>query len=299
MSEMPTVHFTLQELLCLDAVVSAGSFQAAAARLGRSHPAVHAAIGSLERGTGLVLFDRQGYRARLTAAGTAFHRQAADVLARAGMLQTLAQQLVRGDETDLRVVVGDLTPSAPVLRHLKKFFAASPGTRLHLHFEALGGPWQRLLADEADLIVHHVDKSDTRFEWLDLQPVTLVPVAAPGYLPFEPTAQLRPEQMKALVQVVIRDSATEPGRDYFLIAGAPSWTVADQQTKKELILNAMGWGHMPLHLIEKDLRAGRLISLEGRHFKRSKLDIVVARRRGRPIGGVAQALWASFAELAS
>jgi DNA-binding transcriptional LysR family regulator len=296
---MQTIHFTLQELLCLDAVVAEGSYQAAAAKLGRSHPAVHAAIGSLERGTGLALLDREGYRARLTEAGAAFHRQAAEVLGRANALEVLARQLAQGDETDLRVVVGDLTPTAPVLRHLKKFFAASPGTRLHLHFEALSGPWQRLLADEADLIVHHVEKSDTRFEWLDLQSVTLVPVAAPGYLPFEPTARLRPEQMKALVQVVIRDSATEPGRDYFLIAGAPSWTVADQQTKKELILNAMGWGHMPLHLIAKDLRAGRLVSLEGKHFKRSRLDIVVARRRGRAIGGVAQALWESFAGLAA
>lgn len=296
---MQTVHFTLQELQCLDAVVSEGSFQAAATKLGRSHPAVHAAIGSLERGTGLTLLDREGYRTRLTAAGTAFHRQAADVLARAGALEALARQLAQGDETDLRVIVGDLTPTAPVLRHLKKFFAASPGTRLHLHFEALGGPWQRLLADEADLIVHHIDKSDARFEWLDLQAVTLVPVAARGYLPFEPSPQLRPEQMKSLVQVVIRDSADTPGRNYFLIAGAPSWTVADQQTKKELILNGMGWGHMPLHLVDKDLRAGRLVSLEGRHFMRSRLDIVVARRRGRSIGAVAEALWQSFAGLAA
>ncbi|HEY8877156.1 MAG TPA: LysR family transcriptional regulator [Roseateles sp.] len=296
---MQTIHFTLQELMCLDAVVSEGSFQAAATKLGRSHPAVHAAISSLERGTGVTLLDREGYRARLTPAGVAFHRQAADVLARAGALEALAQQLVRGDETELRVVVGDLTPTAPVLRHLKKFFAASAGTRLHLHFESLGGPAQRLLADEADLVVHHIDKSDTRFEWLDLQHVTLVPVAAPSYLPFEPTAQLRPEQMKTLVQVVIRDSATVPGPEYFLIAGAPSWTVADQQTKKELIVNGMGWGHMPLHLIGKELRAGRLISLEGRHFKRSRLDIVVARRRGKARGAVAEALWQSFAGLAA
>jgi len=53
----------------------------------------------------------------------------------------------------------------------------------------------------------------------------------------------------------------------------------------------MGWGHMPLHLIEKELRSGKLVSLEGRHFKRSRLDIVAARLRSRPVGPVAQALW--------
>jgi len=174
-------------------------------------------------------------------------------------------------------------------------FAAWPRTRLHLHFEAIGGPWERLLNEEADVIVHHVDKADTRFEWAQMLPVTLVPVAAPGYLPFPLTRSLDVQRMKDLVQVILRDSARQPGRDYFVLEGAPSWTVADQHTKKELILQGMGWGHMPLHLIDKELRSGKLLSLEGRHFKRTRLDIVAARLRHRPVGPVAEALWHSLA----
>ena len=37
-----------------------------------------------------------------------------------------------------------------------------------LHFEAISGPWERLFDDEADLIIHHVDKSDTRIDFIDL-----------------------------------------------------------------------------------------------------------------------------------
>jgi DNA-binding transcriptional LysR family regulator len=36
--------FTLQQLQCFDAVVSEGGFQAAAARLGRTHPTVFTAV---------------------------------------------------------------------------------------------------------------------------------------------------------------------------------------------------------------------------------------------------------------
>ncbi len=289
------MDFTLHELACLDAVVSEGSFQAAASKLHRTHPAVHAAIKHLEARVGVPLLDRSQYRVSLTEAGRSFHQQAAELLARASSLHALSRQLSRGEETDLRVVVGDLTPAAPVLRLLKRFFAAWPRTRLHLHFEAIGGPWERLLNEEADVIVHHVDKADTRFEWAQMLPVTLVPVAAPGYLPFPLTRSLDPQRMKALVQVILRDSARQPGRDYFLLEGAPSWTVADQHTKKELILQGMGWGHMPLHLIDKELRSGKLLSLEGRHFKRTRLDIVAARLRHRPAGPVAEALWHSLA----
>ncbi|MBN3788348.1 LysR family transcriptional regulator [Burkholderia sp. Ac-20353] len=285
------MKFSLHELACLDAVIDEGSFQAAADKLNRTHPSVYTAVKNLEQRLGVVLLDRSQYRVGLTPAGEAFRRQAAVVLKQAAVLETLSSQLSAGEETDLRVVVGDLTPTDDALRLLKRFFNARQHTRLHLHFEVIGGPWERLLAEEADLIIHHVDKSDTRFEWIDIGQVTLVPVAAPGFLGFPVTRALTVEQMREYVQVIIRDSARQPGRDYFVIKDAPNWTVADQHTKKALLVQGMGWGHMPLHLIDKELRSGKLVSLEGRHFKRSKLDIVAARLRGRPVGPVASALW--------
>lgn len=292
------MDFSLHELACLNAVIDEGSFQAAAEKLHRTHPAVHAAVRNLEQRLGVSLLDRSQYRVGLTAAGEAFRRQATTVLREADALETLCRQLSQGEETDLRVIVGDLTPTEEVLRLLKRFFRLYPQTRLHLHFEVIGGPWERLLAEEADLIIHHVDKSDTRFEWVDLSKVTLVPVAAPDFLAFPVSRKLTPTHMREYVQVIIRDTAKQPGRDYFVIKDAPSWTVADQHTKKALIMQGMGWGHMPLHLIEKELRNGKLISLEGQHFKRSKLDIVAARLRGRPVGPIASALWRYLADVA-
>ncbi|HEY9026948.1 MAG TPA: LysR family transcriptional regulator [Burkholderiaceae bacterium] len=292
------MDFTLQELSCLLSVASEGSFQAAAARLHRTHPAVHSAIKQLEQRVGVPLLDRSQYRVRLTEAGQAFARQAGAVLDQARRLSDFSEQLTRGEEPDLRVVIGDLTPTTRLLPQLQRFFAAWPRTRLHLHFEALSGPWERLHAGDADLIVHHVDKSDTRLEWTGLMPVTLVPVAAPQGLPFEVTRSLTPARMREAVQVIIRDSARAASRDYFVIEGARNWTVGDQHTKKELILRGMGWGHMPLHMVDKELRAGKLVSLEGRHFKRSRLDIVVARRADRQPGPVARALWDALAQAA-
>jgi DNA-binding transcriptional LysR family regulator len=285
------IDFTLQELACIDAVVSAGSFHAAAAQLHRSHPAVYAAVKGLEARVGVPLLDRAGYRVRLTPAGEAFCQRAREVLSEARALRTFAEQLAQGEETDLRVVVGDLCPTAKVVRLLRRFFIECPNTRLHLHFEALAGPWERLFEGEADIILHHVDKTDPRLESTDLFSVTLVPVVAPGFLPFPITANITPRQMKGLVQCIIRDSAKKPVLDVNIIKGARSWTVGDQLMKKELILLGMGWGHMPLHLIERDLKSGKLLSIEGKHFKRLKRDIVAARLREKPTGPVGDRLW--------
>ncbi|MBM7093241.1 LysR family transcriptional regulator, partial [Streptomyces sp. S12] len=68
--------FTLHDLQCFDAVIQAGGFQAAAASLHRSHPAVFAAVARLERQLGLELLDRSGYRVAPTAAGRSLHRRA-------------------------------------------------------------------------------------------------------------------------------------------------------------------------------------------------------------------------------
>ncbi|SFL20042.1 LysR family transcriptional regulator [Lysobacter sp. cf310] len=286
-------EFTLHDLQCFDAVVRAGGFQAAAAALHRSHPAVFAAVAKLERQLSLSLLDRSGYRVRPTEAGLSFHRRAQTLLRELDGLRTHAAQLAMGEESELHMVIGDLCPRPQALGLLGRFFAQCPATRLHLHFEAVTGPWERLFDGAADLILHRVDKSDPRLEWLDLGKVPMVPVVGAGLLPAPPTPALTPERMREYTQCVMRDTAHHsPSRDYFVIEGAPQCTVGDQLMKKEIILQNLGWGHMPRFLIEEELRDGRLLSIAGRHFPGRVEELVAARRRDRPQGPVAQRLWA-------
>lgn len=287
-----TNAFTLHDLQCFDSVVSTGGFQAAAAALHRSHPAVFAAVGKLERQLGLQLLDRSGYRVALTAAGQSFHRRAQSLLGEFEQLRNHAGQLALGEEGELRIVLGDLCPLAPTLRLLGRFFSAVPATRLQLFFESVAGPWERLFDDEADLIVHRVDRGDPRLEWVALGKVQMVPVVAPGFLPFPVSRSIRPEQLRGLTQCVMRDTARHSAADdHFIIAGAPQCTVADQPMKKEIILQGMGWGHLPRFLIEKELKAGRLLSIAGRYLPGRTEELVAARRLDRPHGPVAERLW--------
>lgn len=285
-------EFTLHDLQCFDAVVRAGGFQAAATALHRSHPAVFAAVAKLERQLGLALLDRSGYRVRPTEAGLSLHRRAQGLLQELDGLRAHAAQLAMGEESELHVVIGDLCPVPQALGLLGRFFAQCPGTRLHLHFEAVTGPWERLFDGDADLILHRIDKTDPRVDWLDLGPVALVPVVAPGLLPTPLPRTLTPERMRAYTQCVMRDTARRPpAQAHFVIEGAPQCTVGDQLMKKEIILQGLGWGHVPRFLIEDELRDGRLLSIAGRHFPGAVEALVAARRRDRPQGPVAQRLW--------
>jgi len=293
---MDTVGFTLHELACFVAVAELGSFQKAAARLLRSHPSVFAAIASLERQLGVALLDRSGYRVAVSPAGEAFLGSARQLLDNARRMEMQAKQTAMGEEVRLVVVIGDLCPLPATLHLLKRFFAQCPATRLDLHFEALSGPWERLESGDADLIFHHLDHGEMRFEARRWQRVTLVPVVAPGFLAFPVHAGITPEMMRPYVQCVIRDSARGGlPRDYFVVDGARRCTVADQFMKRELILQGMGWGHMPSYLVDDDLAQGRLLSMAGDYFRESALELCVARRRDIVHGPVAERLWEHLA----
>jgi DNA-binding transcriptional LysR family regulator len=286
------IRITLQELACLDAVATEGNFLAAAAKLHRTHPSVHSAIKSLEQQLGVCLLDRSQYRVALTAEGRAIHARARSVLAEARALESLAHQMAQGDESDLHVAIGALCPSSRVTGLLGRFFARQPNTRLHLHHETVSGPGERLCEGQADLVFHAIDKSDLRFEFIDLFEVQLLPVAAPGFLDAALATELSPLDMKAHVQCVLRDSARRPSaHEHYLIDGGRHWTVADQSMKKEVIQARMAWGYLPEFMVREELRDGSLLSLEGRHYKRISMEVVAARLRKRDHGPVANRLW--------
>src|SRR6202140_3228727 len=291
---------TLHQLLCFEAVVTEGGFQAAAEKLLRSQPTVSSSVKNLETQLRLSLLDRSGYRVALTDAGRSFYERTRVFLHELRGLRDHAAQLAMGEESELRVVIGDICPLPGILGLLRRFFDSCPGTSLHLHFEAISGPWERLFDEEADLILHHIDKSDPRLEFVDLFTVKLVPVVAPNFLRFPVSRSITPEQMRDYVQCVIRDTARHsPPSDYFLLEGARSWTVSDQLMKKELILQGMGWGHLPRYLIEPNLHEASLIPITGTYFKGGRNELVAARRRATPHGPVANRLLQFIADQAA
>src|SRR5947209_6278287 len=104
------IVMTIHQLLCFDAVITEGSFQAAAEKLRRAQPSVSLAVKTLERQLGLSLLDRSGYRVSLTEAGRSFHQRSRVLLQEVRALTDHAAQLVMGEETELSVVIGDLCP---------------------------------------------------------------------------------------------------------------------------------------------------------------------------------------------
>ena len=289
------MNITLQQMMTLDAVISQGSIQAGAKQLHKTHPSVITTLKNLETELGIQLFDRSGYRSVLTEEGKVFHKYIKRIL---GDMQKLGDQVAHlkgGEETELNVVIGDITPLPAVMHVLRQFAKDNAQTRLNLFFGNLSGPNELLFEEKADLIIHHIEKSDPRYEHMDFCKVKIVPVAALDFLGFPVHNNIKYEDLRDYTQCLIRDTATRstlPNR--LVIENAPHIKVGDQYTKKEVIVQKMGWGHMPIFLIEDELKSGALVSIEGKYIKGLKREIVIARLSEKIHGVMANRLWNAF-----
>jgi len=289
------MNITLQQLATLDAIIEHGSIQAGAEFLNKTHPSIITAIKKLEGELGFSIFDRSGYRSTLTLEGVAFYKSAKQILNDVNRLKTQALHLGNNEEAELNIAIGDITPIPGSLKVLHQFSEQNRFTHLNLLFENLEGVNERLLNEEADLIIHHIDKTDHQYEYKDFCKVQVIPVVAKDFLSLPVNNNLRYADLENYTQCIIRDTTSNSEtKNHFVLEQSPHITVGDQHTKKEIIMQRMAWGHMPLFLIKNELKSGKLISIAGKHIKGRTVDIVVSRLLKKRHGIMAERLWQTF-----
>jgi DNA-binding transcriptional LysR family regulator len=284
---------TIEQLRTLRAVVEAGSFSAAARKLGRVQAAVSQSIDRLEAQLGLRLFDRSGRVPRLTQHGEAVAAAAARVEGDVEVLDELVASLKRGKETTLRIVVDVMFPTEALVAFAKEFGALHPSIELVLFTEVLSAVTAHVREKRSTwgIAVEDADMKD--LDQRAIADVHLVPVAAPAHPLAEHDGPIDAPGLADAVQIVLGEHRHEAERrsDDRGVLSPRTWRVVDLATKHALITNGLGWGHMPEHVIRDDLRSGRLVTLEleawGSGLRRS---LVLVRRRDVVMGPVAK--WA-------
>ena len=131
---------TLDQMRVLVAVADAGSFSAAARKLGRVQSAISQSIQTLEATLGLVLFDRSGKMPQLTDAGKALVGDARALIAGARAIRARAQSMAEDVEPELTLAVDSMLP-IPASHGEPEGVAGrlSASARLRLHRGSRGG----------------------------------------------------------------------------------------------------------------------------------------------------------------
>ena len=71
------------------------------------------------------------------------------------------------------------------------------------------------------------------------------------------------------VQLVLTDRTTlSAGREYTVLSPR-TWRLADLGAKHAFLRAGLGWGHMPLHMVQADLDAGTLVKIRAEGVPRN------------------------------
>jgi DNA-binding transcriptional LysR family regulator len=253
---------SLDQLRTFIAAVDEGSFSAAARKLRRAQSVVSELVSNLEGQIGVPLFDRSGRYPKLTAEGVVLLADARGVVSGVDFLKARAKGMASGLEPELSVVVDVFFPLKALTEAAKEFRQLFAGIPLRLYVEALGGAYQPVLDGRAGLgVVGPLPIMPASLSSERLTGIALVMVAARDH-PLAAVSGLIPRaELAKHIQLVITDrSDLSQGREFGVISPS-TWRLADMFAKHAFLLNGLGWGGMPFHMIQADVEAGRLVQL--------------------------------------
>lgn len=244
------------------AVIDHGGLSAAARSLGRAQAAVSYSIQSLERDLGVVLFDRAARPLAPTEDGLALAAVARDVVHNIARLQAKAANLRGGIENQVSLIIDTLMPMAPLIPAVASFAERFPAVDLEVVVDAMTAPLTAVINGLCTLgIAGPMALRHPEIIVVPLIEVKRVAVAARTH----PLAQINEpisfDVARRHRQIIMLD------RDQTSISRASnavsdqSWRTSDIGAKREMLLAGLGWGNMPLHVVEDDLTTGRLVEL--------------------------------------
>jgi len=253
---------TFDQLRIFLAIVDTGSFAAAGRKLNRAVSVISYGISNLEAQLGLTLFEREGTRKpQLTVAGRALLAEVRTISDGIDGLRAKVKGLLDGLEAEVDLAVDVMLPTDRLARVLRAFAKEFPTVQLRLHAETLGAITAMVLDRKAIIgISGPLSTGVEGIESVSAGSIAMVPVAAPDH----PLGRMDPIPSGAgreYTQIVLTDrSRFTEGQD-FSVLSPKTWRLADLGAKHALLREGIGWGNMPLPMIEDDLVVGTLVRL--------------------------------------
>ena len=286
---------TLEQLIVLRAVVETGSFRSASETLRKAQSAVSYAIKNLEADLNIQIFDRSSYRPVLTEQGKAIFNKCKMVLSQVEDLSQLGEHLSRGRESEVRLAVNGICKFDNVIKVIHKFSKKNPSVRVLLSVENLGGSIEQLLLGNVDIALAEVTDMPDQMEGVLWDKIEFYTVAAPDYPPARSKTKLTKLDMMQYVQIVVADSSRQfQPKTAGVLKEATHWTVNDFSIKRQLIMAGLGWGNMPKHLVEEDLKAKRLVTIPYSTTINLLVNFYLLKRKDALLGPMSTELWDLF-----
>ncbi len=279
----------LDSIRVLKTIVEKGSFAAAAKTLHRAQSAISYQIKKLEEVLNLEIFNRSEYRAVLTPAGQTILDEGVRLLSQAEHIEELALQLNQEWEPSFEVVVDGILEIEPIMAAMKALLHEDIPTKISLTMEYLGGVQHRFDKNQADLmLVKEYQKSPHLLS--RAMPDVLCLLCVSSNHPLAIVEQVSIAQLQQYVELSVHDSSEQDLYDveHMHFGGERMFYLSDFKSKKQALLQGIGFGWMPHYLVKNELNKGSLVEVKYQHDSRFTFTPHLVWRAEKKLGKTAQ-----------
>jgi DNA-binding transcriptional LysR family regulator len=252
---------SLDQLRTFIAAADEGSFSAAARRLRRAQSVISQTLANLEGQLGVKLFDRGARYPVLTDHGRALLADARTVVGDLDLLKARAKSLAGGLEPELSVAVDVMFPDATFTRAVAAFQKEFPATLLRFDVES-SAVVEPVLAGRCAVGV--VGSWSVELPQLTRERLLAVKVCMVVSSQHPLAARRGPIPAAVLakhVQLVHIDPADVSRTLGSGVQSARVWRLSHLGAKLAFLRAGLGYGGLPIHMVEADLVSGALVQI--------------------------------------
>ena len=253
---------SLDQLRTFIAAAEEGTFSAAGRRLRRAQSVVSQTLANLEGQIGVKLFDRSGRIPTLTDKGHALLAGARAVAKEVDLFKARAKGISAELETELSLVVDSMFPVTVLASAVAAFPLQFPSISLRLYVEMGEAVADPLLDRRCAIgILGSLSPAPPQFSAERLLTVRGINVVSPQH----PLATQRaPIPTVVLAEHIHLMHVDNSGVRRAARLGPPTqriWRLCDLAAMHHFLRTGVGFGMMPLHMVQADLTSGALVEI--------------------------------------
>lgn len=289
---------SIEQYKMLISVAEHKSLRIAAKAMHKTQPTLTNALKKMEQELNVTLFDRSGYRIKLTEAGMRIKELSLQLFDKHLQVNELAQRLSAGEEAFIHIAVEasfDLSNILPMLKMLQEEHSSC---QILLQQEYLSGAFEKLNKGNLDLAVTPIEPNMFPTGEVESKPIAIgdfVNLASQNLIS-KYSCLNHVEQLKNEYQIVVKDSGSMTDDvNIGVQSGQRVWYVNNFESKKLLIENGLGWGTLPKNLVTNQLKQNQLIELQLDGFPViNSITYQLVKKKNKILGPIAEKIWCTF-----
>lgn len=283
---------TLEQWNVLREIDKAGSIQAAAVSLNKSHTTLIYSIKKLEVQLAIQLVEIREKRAVLTEQGRSLLRRANAMLEQAKDLEDVSRQLAAGMESEITVSIDHLCDPALLYQPMADYLRTNSATSIQVIETSLSKTTEMVTKELADIAIITLPVTNYPAEAFSM--VSLVPVVSSTHALAKQT-HLCMADFATYCQIVVRDLGVSHSNQQARNVG---WLKANQRITVDnfdhafrAVEQGVGFCRLPSHVIEQR-NHGQLKILEVKQSNRYQVPLHISLPKGVNTGTAAYDFYA-------